>query len=352
MRLYIGRNHQHDDRPVESVFRLAGNDEDALTYALGFLLARDREFCRKVLRRCGVRPSRSLLESYTVRLQEVTDVRFGRRDVVVEGAGSRVVLEAKVGRSEPSVFQLLKYAEEERVWADFQRRAIIALTQVELLPATRSEMQLRLSRQRIAFHAVQWHQILELALQHRPQDCSLVARFLHDEFIRYATKDYDMGYYDAEVLIQDVNPLNAEIFRDCWMYVTSLKDKRAPLYFAPYCTQQGSRSGISQVGKVVATKVVRLIDEPEPLEVGAAEQLKRWRKGLARLRKRAICEGFAESEVRLFFLDEPLPLANGPLSKKAFNSTGPVKQIPRQIPKGFSLDFDELIRGVRLASAE
>ena len=287
-----------------------------------------------------------------MRLQEVTDARFGRRDVVVEGAGCRVVLEAKVGRSEPSVRQLLKYAEDARVWAGFQRRAIIALTQVELLPATRAEMQLRLSRQRIAFHAVQWHQILEIALQHRPPDGSLIARFLHEEFIRYATKDYDMGYYDAEVLIQDVNPLNAEIFRDCWMYVTSLKDKRAPLYFAPYCTHQGSRSGINQVGKVVATKVVRLTDEPESLEVGTPEQLSRWRKGLARLRKRAICEGFAEGEVRLFFLDEPIPLTNDVLSKKAFNSTGPAKQIPRQIPKGFSLDFDELLRGVRLTAAQ
>ena len=42
-----------------------------------------------------------------------------------------------------------------------------------------------------------------------------------------------MGYYDAEILIQDVNLLNAKIYEDCWMYVTSPKDKKAPLYFAP-----------------------------------------------------------------------------------------------------------------------
>ena len=205
-----------------------GNDEDALTYAFGFLLAQDQDFCRKVLRMCRVQVPANSLENYRVGLQEVTDARFGRRDIVVEGLGMRVVLEAKVGRGEPTVSQLSKYADENRLWANFQRRVIVALTQVELSPSTQSELAERLSSQGISFRAVQWHQILELAYGHRPPNGSRVARFLHEEFIRYATKDYDMGYYDAEVHIQDVNPLNAEIFRECWMYVTSLKDKRAP----------------------------------------------------------------------------------------------------------------------------
>ena len=48
MSLFIGKNHQGDNSPVQSVFRLAGNDEDALTYALGYLLARDADFCAKL----------------------------------------------------------------------------------------------------------------------------------------------------------------------------------------------------------------------------------------------------------------------------------------------------------------
>lgn len=350
MRLYIGRNHQQKDRSVQSVFRLAGNDEDALTYALGFLLAQDQGFCRKVLRLCGVQAPVNSLETYKVSLQEVTDTRFGRRDVVVEGVGMRVVLEAKIGRGEPTVFQLSKYADEHRLWGNFQRKVIVALTQVELSSSFRSAMEQRLSEQRINFRAVQWHQILELALSHRPANNSQATRFLHDEFIRYAMKDYNMGYYDAEVHIQDVNPLNAKIFRECWIYVTSLKDKRAPLYFAPYCTKQGSRSGINQLSKVVDTRVVRLADEPDYLESGTPEQIRRWADGWARLRDRAQREGFQDGEVRLLFFDEPMPLTATPLSKKAFNATLPNKQIPKQIPKGFSLGFDELLRGVRLAS--
>ena len=72
MRLSIGKNHGKDIRPVESIFRLIGNDEDALTYALGFLLARDPEFCAKVVRLCGVRRiPRDFRDTYTVHLQEV-----------------------------------------------------------------------------------------------------------------------------------------------------------------------------------------------------------------------------------------------------------------------------------------
>ena len=36
MRLYIGKNHEGEAAPVQSIFRLAGSDEDALTFGLGF----------------------------------------------------------------------------------------------------------------------------------------------------------------------------------------------------------------------------------------------------------------------------------------------------------------------------
>ena len=60
MQLSIGKNHQGEGRTVQSIFRLIGNDEDALTYALGFLLARDPDFCVKVIRLCGIRVPKHL----------------------------------------------------------------------------------------------------------------------------------------------------------------------------------------------------------------------------------------------------------------------------------------------------
>ena len=112
MRLYIGKNHDEKDVsvPVQSIFRLAGSNEDALTYALGFLLARDPALCADLVRLCGIKPARSFKDDYTVHLQEVTDRRFGRRDIVIESGKVRIVIEAKIGNAEPTAEQILKYA--------------------------------------------------------------------------------------------------------------------------------------------------------------------------------------------------------------------------------------------------
>jgi hypothetical protein len=155
-----------------------------------------------------------------------------------------------------------------------------------------------------------------------------------------------MSYYDAEIHIQDVNPCNAKIFEEGWMYVTALKDKKAPLYFAPYFTRKGADSGISMISRLVGARTVKLADTQDIFEPATEEQRKRWRRGLCMLRKRAEKEGFSHGLVRLFFLDRPIQFRSTPLSKKAFKAARPSeesKQIPPMIPKGFSLRFDELL---------
>ena len=343
MRLYIGKNHQGYTTPVQSIFRLAGNDEDALTFALGFLLAHDPIFCAKLVRRFRLAPHKRFRHDYSIHLQEVSDSRFGRRDIVIEGSRTRIVLEAKIGGVEPTVGQLLKYGAERSLWKQFETRAVVALTQVELSATTKEKVHSKLSDDGIRFFSVQWHQILDLVLGHRPSNDSAVSRYLFDEFIRYIRSDYRMGYYDAEVLIQDLNRLNAEIFKEGWMYVSDLKDKRAPLYFAPYFSREGANSGISMFSRVRDVKTVILAETEDVFEAPTDEHLQRWRGGLSKLRERAENEGFFCREVRLFFLDRPITFRTTPLSKKSFNEAVPAKRIPSQIPKGFSLGFDDLL---------
>lgn len=344
MRLYVGRNHEGDSVPVRSIFRLAGNGEDALTFALGLLLASDAGFSAKLVRSLRVAPRKTFDSSYSVYLQEVTDPAFGRRDVVLEGSGMRIVLEAKIGGAEPTAEQLLKYGDELRQWTEYPTRAVVALTQTVLPAGTRNQVSLKLSEHNIQFANVQWHEIIELVLHHRPSGEDGVSHYLFDEFASFITKDYKMGYYDAEVLVQDVNPLNAEIFEKGWMYVTSLRDKRAPLYFAPYFTKQGGGSGISRISRVRDYEIAVLEQKTEIVEYTPSDEHgERWSFGLEMLRKRAKKEGFADGEVRLFYLDRPITIATAPLTKKEYNATSPPKRIPSMIPKGFSLGFDELL---------
>ena len=258
----------------------------------------------------------------------------------------RIVFEAKIGAALPTAQQILKYAGEDRLWERFGTRGIVALTQIELPSTTREEVSSKLGAKNIRFSTLRWYEILELALDHRPSDGSDIGQYLFHEFIRYIRRDYAMGYYDAEILIQDVNPLNANIYNEGWLYVTSLKDKRAPLYFAPYFTKQRSSTGISMISRVLDSEIVRLADIEKLGDVTDApsdEHRRRWSDGLAKLCKRAELEGFAHQETRLFFLDQPKTFRSPSVTKREFNQTGPAKRIPNQIPKGFSLRFDELL---------
>ena len=346
MRLYIGKNYPGNNDVVQSVFRLAGGDEDALTFALGFLLAHDPVFCAKLLRELGVVPRRRFTDGYSIHLQEVTERGFGRRDIVVEGNGMRIVLEAKVGGAEPTVEQLVKYAKESSLWRQYDTRAVVSLTQIELSAATADKVRSELSTLNIHFYAVQWHQVVDIVMSYTPSNDSAISRYLFNEFIRYIRSDYQMGYYDAEILIQDVNLLNAKVFREGWMYVTHPKDKKAPLYFAPYfTTEHGANAGISMLGRVIDTEIVVLADKQDiPGNPPSDEHRSRWQDGLAQLRRRASKEGFEHGEVRLFYFDRPVKFRTSPLTKKSFNANRPSKQIPNQIPKGFSLEFDQLLR--------
>ena len=343
MRLYIGKSHRDnkDTATVQSIFRLAGNDEDALTYSLGFLLAHDPVFCKKIVRIAGVRVPRSFESDYSIHLQEVTGRGYGRRDIAIVSGKMRLVLEAKIGRAEPTVDQLTNYAGEDELWSQYERRVIVALTQVELNPATEEIVRSKLSCYGISFASVQWHEIVELVLAYRPLGDSGVSRYLFDEFSRYIRKDYRMGYHDAEVYIQNVNLLNAKIYKKGWMYLGS--QKKAPLYFAPYFTGQGANSGISLISRVSDIVVVRAGETEVVVDVPSDEHLEKWRQGLVMLRERAETEGFLGSPIRVLHLDRPITFMTPPLTKKAFKAIGPSKLIPPAIPKGFSLRFDELL---------
>lgn len=252
MRLYIGKNHESEAASVQSIFRLAGGDEDALTFGLGFLLAHDPSFCAKVLRRCVDFPPRLLKDGYSVNLQEVTGVGFGRRDIVIEKKPDmRVVIEAKIGDAEPTERQFLMYASEHALWSQYERRAIVALTKVEIQETKTQSVRDALHKHNISFHTVQWHEVIDLVLRYKPTDNSQASRYLFNEFTHFVTKDYEMGYYDAEILIQDVNMENANIYQTDWVYVTAPKDKKAPLYFAPYFTAENAEPGIKYMSRVL-----------------------------------------------------------------------------------------------------
>ena len=357
MQLFVGKYYEEKDS-VKSVFRLAGKNEDALTYALGYLLAYDSTFCDKVVKHLvraasrdghpkGKRPA-DFKSEYAIHLQEVKDRTLGRRDIVIESGGTQLVIEAKIEKSLPEPSQVLKYVLNDdgkprpEVWG------VLSLTvprmPKSLIAAIESEFDNKAPGK--GFGSVQWDEVLNLALSHMPNVGSEVAMHLFREFLRFAKEDYRMDYYDAEVSIQDVDFLNSEIYKQGWMYVTAPKDKRAALYFAPYFARQGGDSGITMVSRVLCIEnlTLDLATDDDAILDSALSVVRQdidtyrdhWCLGLQKIRKRGEGEGWSKNECRLLFLDQPIQFRSRPLTKKDL-------KINNQIPKGFSLTFQELL---------
>ena len=154
-----------------------------------------------------------------------------------------------------------------------------------------------------------------------------------------------MSYYDAEIMVKDVNPTNTRFFEEGWLYVSSLKNQEAPMYLAPYLTGKGANSGISMISRVVGTRAVVLADTQDTFEPATDEQRERWSKGLRMLREHAEASGFADALLRLYFLDRPIAFGPKPLTKKALYQAGITKgkKPLGMIPIGFTLRFDQLL---------
>ena len=181
-------------------------------------------------------------------------------------------------------------------------------------------------------------------LRHKPSDGSEISRYLFEEFIRYIREDYDMGYYDAEIKIQDTNPDNARVFEEGWMQLTSYRTRRRymsrRIHWKRWLNiKDRPCGGVASINLAVAAGTY----EPATREAVTEDQRQHWSRGLRILR-----ELYPEStEQMILFLDEPMPFKSPPLTKKAFNDARPAaesKQIPQQIPQGFHLRFDELMR--------
>ena len=127
----------------------------------------------------------------------------------------------------------------------------------------------------------------------------------------------------CEVMIQDVNELNARIYFCGYMYVGGRGHCSSPDYFAPYFTKQCATSQvvphveeagiswISRVRTVCAVPVRQLMEHPESaVDQGMRKHRywkERWRQGLYDIADRARKEGFPEKNDphRLYFLEGP-----------------------------------------------
>jgi len=353
-----------------NVYQLMGNDENALSFALGHLMLVDATFMLDVLKEMGIIsriPGKSYKEytnNYTICLQEQAGIGpSGRRDVVLEAGspnGLRVVIEAKIGKGSPDSCQLLRYSvgcncgkhpEEKpekirQMWGERQSKYIVSLTRDALSSDTISHVSERLAGSGIELRTIQWSGILEVALRRlRQRQIDPRQTIYLQEFVDFFKEYYEMKSYQVEVMVKKDNLLNAEkIYMNGYMYVGDSRDIQLPLYFAPYFTKEcvgkipGIRepgiSFISKVIKVLPSTVGRFKRNPESVthsEIQGHELWPHWRKGLDAIAKRAEDESWRDTHrIQLYFLSKPAKLHH--------NVKGPM-----QIPPGYKTTVLDLL---------
>lgn len=351
--------HKQEHGQSANVYRLIGRSEDALTYALGHLMAVDGSFFIDVLKEFGVLPrvrgQRYALyrTNYEIYLQEQRNIGTrGRRDIVVDAGGDeglRAIVEAKIGRGQPSVCQLLRYSVGCRCgqhppdpgleWGSRSAKYLAVLTRDPIDSSVKGEVCRRLEGSGIRFAAAQWLQIFDVVLNRQRQlDRGSSNSIFLSEFADFFRRHYDMDVYDAEVMVQDEDSLNAPIYLDHYMYVGGRRWSKMPLYFAPYFTNscvnrvelpQITRAGVSYVSKVEEVRQMRLDDlttnpvQALPAEVKGRPNWRRWRHGLSKIQRRAVQEEWWEDSVWLYFLSEPVPLGRTIKKPKGLSRLAP-----------------------------
>jgi hypothetical protein len=361
--------HKEHHPHTANVYRLVGKNEDALSYALGHLMAIDGAFLLEILKETGILPRvrgkryKRYLDDYSVHLQELRDVGpGGRRDIVVEAGGSnglRVVVEAKIGRGQPDACQLLRYTvgcecgnhalddpkQMAQAWGERKDKFIVALTRDKLDSNVREEVLSKLRGSGIELRTTQWHQILGVALDRRRGLRGDTRQSLFvGEFVNFFREHYEMNTYQAEVMVKKENARYAPIYFNGYMYVGGTRDIQLPLYFAPCFTKasvgsvpQVERMGVGWVSRVVRVRQVqvgRLKENPESVadhEIRGDYRWEQWRWGLSETAQCAKDERWPdEDQCQVYFLTEPAKL-------------GRTVKGPSQIPPGFKTTLFELL---------
>jgi hypothetical protein len=95
-------------RPVGSIFSLLGEDENDITYSIGWVLSRSPTFLRAFLNNVIGGNNRYDADQFVVSLQEFHQ-NSGITDIEIRGADIHLIVEAKRGLEPPSERQLRKY---------------------------------------------------------------------------------------------------------------------------------------------------------------------------------------------------------------------------------------------------
>ena len=186
------------DQEIATVFDLLGQNENDLTYALGFTLSRSPQFLAQFAAALGLKDGFS--EGVKIRLQEYQSAQgISITDIEIDDPGlSHIILEAKRGFTVPTNAQLGKYATRLNKLRDEPKNRLL----VVLAEDDRNNIWLRhqipTEIDGVPTKTISWREFIKLAKQVRSR--ARAERHLLDQLIHYLDKVTSMQNQNSNLV--------------------------------------------------------------------------------------------------------------------------------------------------------
>lgn len=199
-------------KEVASIFRLIGNNENALTFALGYTFSQNTAFLIEFLKHKQIIPKiqgKNYLNEFSelkVSLQKYNDDKSGIKDIVVESKDLRLVIEAKTDSSFPSEKQIMKYADNNINidWDKYDKKYILLLTRRQISIDSYKNVALKLKAKGIVLSFSSWGDIYGLLRNYSFESPNTIQEFILTEFAKFISKDYEVNIIEKEVMYRKV----------------------------------------------------------------------------------------------------------------------------------------------------
>jgi hypothetical protein len=207
------------NEPAESLFRLIGNDENALTFALGYVFNLRKDVLTSFLKEIQIIPKqkgqsyKKLFSDYLIHLQQYNDDKSGIKDLVIEDCKSKrfkIILEAKVDGSLPSMEQLNKYVHGaiNNDLRNFRESWIVILSRKEVPKSELVQITAQLNNANVNINFVTWGTISKIIHNFSFNNSNLFEDRIIKELHKFLNMDYKIKYFEHEVFFVRVKKGN------------------------------------------------------------------------------------------------------------------------------------------------
>ena len=247
-------------KKIDSVFDIAGSDENALSRVFGAIIREDRkilEYLLKIILNKKIPISKELFS--TTQFYFEKHGKEGRTDIEIVNDDLHLIIESKIGNNKAAVKQAAKYCKERLSGTPSKKKVKIFIFLTEVGNIEPEEIkELKNKFKKISFGNLSWKETLEIIQKRKNISINLV-----NEYENYLLGGLSMKIHDIDLWAVRVKEQQEENFDKHDFYRT--KRKHMPFMI-------GKRKKDTSLGKVVIKTIKPVLMRLDP----GSEEIKKY----------------------------------------------------------------------------